>query len=68
MGLCPTPHKLLKKFNQNFTRNRANARFPFIVFGQAFFKKLVGWSQKKSTFAARPCDLGMGEAHGFIAL
>jgi len=40
MGLCHTPHKLLKKFNQNFTRNRANARFLIKV--EAFFKKLVG--------------------------
>jgi len=48
-GVYPIPHKLLKKFTQNFTRNRANARFPFLVFGQAFFKKLAG----------------VGGAHGF---
>jgi hypothetical protein len=27
VGLCPTPRKLLKKFEQNFSLNRANARF-----------------------------------------
>ena len=35
VGLCPTPHELLKKFNQNFYQNAINIAFfgnPFATF------------------------------------
>jgi len=49
LGFHPKPRKLLKKFDQNFNKNRAIARF-LLVFGQAFFKKLVGCGAKPHGF------------------
>jgi len=33
VGRCPTPHKLLKKFDQNFIKNRENRA----IFGELIF-------------------------------